>query len=90
MIILNANVNFIKKIIYCWGKGFNVFFDSIVNDDGMPRFQCFPHRKMSLVEDMGVFTVFGMTIQPCKPIDPFHVYVNEVELEDKTITRSDV
>ena len=23
-------------------------------------------------------------------IDPFHVYVNEVELEDKTITRSDV
>ena len=24
------------------------------------------------------------------PIDPFHIYVNEVELEDKTITRSDV
>ena len=25
-----------------------------------------------------------------RPIDPFHVYVNEVELEDKKITRSDV
>ena len=23
-------------------------------------------------------------------IDPFHIYVNEVELKDKTITRSDV
>ena len=36
----------------------------------------------------------GNTIRIVLPfkdqIDPFHVYVNEVELEDKTITRSDV
>ena len=33
---------------------------------------------------------FRRIISSFKDIDPFHVYVNEVELEDKTITRSDV
>ena len=40
------------------------------------------------------YGIFGMHIEIGQytdtVIDPFHVYVNEVELEDKTITRSDV
>ena len=34
--------------------------------------------------------IFVTGIYGIRDIDPFHVYVNEVELKDKTITRSDV
>ena len=36
------------------------------------------------------FKILLVTFKVLHGIDPFHVYVNEVELEDKTITRSDV
>ena len=52
-------------------------------------------RNLYPVFDVNLFVILWNTAilrhdSVSRPIDPFHVYVNEVELEDKTITRSDV
>ena len=48
-------------------------------------------QKFRLFEERNLVGVFQNQLEAVKAsIDPFHVYVNEVELEDKTITRSDV
>ena len=55
------------------------------------RYQVHPISKIAFISRATflyyrLFLVFVFLLT----IDPFHVYVNEVELEDKTITRSDV
>ena len=47
-------------------------------------------HKIQLKQNHVIRLIFFATLPAKIPIDPFHVYVNEVELEDKTITRSDV